>query len=1061
MESTSHVVGHLYREIESSIRAVLRPLSDGGGASSAKRKGHEAEVRTMLRSLGIGEEDDAGAAWLRIVRRGDEHGLHRRAHRDNLAAPRPVDEGYLEDIADLDHVLHTVLGKIEQRYLGYVDQLDALLAKQLPGEPDARRLQQEFPQDFVTLEYFFSRASARWMGPLVQKSFFTRLPPLEIDLETGRTAFPAWPCSRYLSRIAEEEPEKVMAAIRSVPPTENILIHQDLAEAVGKACSTCPASAAEWAEQEARWVAQQEHLGWLLPEKLAELAARLAASCQARVALELVTQLLDIMPDPEQEEKMRKAAGDDEPIFARAFFSPNPGSRASRWDYDHVIQAITPLLAENCGPDYLGLLGGLLKKAIDLSRFPDDRTEEDAVHQEWVEDYSYIWRKAVEYGSRPADDIKDALVTAVRDVAELLAEAGDTHVLQLVENKRWTYKVFGRIGLHLRRKSPQLDEHGTKQMLADRSIWEDPAFRHELWRLSEAAAEQFASDSSWKTKYDRLCQEFGEPAEPEPTVRLHGPACGIQSPVTREELAAKSMDELTSFLVANPPSTQDPLDSLFEGVGPVLGSLIESDPGRFAGHAGGLGDLHVALVGNVFHGFQKAAAGKSEFDWQPVLRLAAASVRRVLDETATDSLWLTDKAGRYILGAVAELMAKGLKEEGVQIPFGLRDEAWAALEPLLSFDDLATTSNPEEVADPAGLVTTAINSVQGKSVEALFEYALWIARDLVATRKEDAAVSLADMDEVSNAFHRLLEKASLPLRALFGMWLPWLIKLDVGWVERNRASLFPTGDNALFEATWGGYIHYCEPYNQAFMALRGEYSRAIGLIPRHAEASGEPSDVDQRLGNHLITQYWRGQLGLESALLRGFYVAADEPLRAHVIEFVGRSLRRTEGDVPETVLTRLRDFWKWRVREVGGSGVRAKELSPYGWWFVSGKFEEGWALEQLDTAVRVACELDPIIYEVAERLAEIAKERPRDAVQALDLIVEHLPHHRVHWIESAKAVIEEALRSDDRDARATATVTINRLAERGHLELRELHSAVAGTQPGVLPTPAEPERPSQ
>jgi hypothetical protein len=51
-------------------------------------------------------------------------------------------------------------------------------------------------------QYFFSRASASWVGPLASVGFFDAPPATVVDEESGRVQFPSWPESEYLVRAA-------------------------------------------------------------------------------------------------------------------------------------------------------------------------------------------------------------------------------------------------------------------------------------------------------------------------------------------------------------------------------------------------------------------------------------------------------------------------------------------------------------------------------------------------------------------------------------------------------------------------------------------------------------------------------------------------------------------------------------------------------------------------------------------------------------------------------------------------------------------------------------------
>ena len=105
VESTTHLMSHLLREIESALRDVLEPIAHYEGRVKAKgNQTHEQEVRLILAELGLSDRDGPGAAWLDIV----QTGLHELAHRRSLERPRPFDEQFRALWGDVEIVLDAV-----------------------------------------------------------------------------------------------------------------------------------------------------------------------------------------------------------------------------------------------------------------------------------------------------------------------------------------------------------------------------------------------------------------------------------------------------------------------------------------------------------------------------------------------------------------------------------------------------------------------------------------------------------------------------------------------------------------------------------------------------------------------------------------------------------------------------------------------------------------------------------------------------------------------------------------------------------------------------------------
>ncbi len=96
--STTHLVSHALREIESSLRDVLETYKERAERIEEEKKkknvpaeeNHRKEILAILRGLGIPEDDRVAQAWLRLPGRENEFALHARAHRDNLDRARPL-----------------------------------------------------------------------------------------------------------------------------------------------------------------------------------------------------------------------------------------------------------------------------------------------------------------------------------------------------------------------------------------------------------------------------------------------------------------------------------------------------------------------------------------------------------------------------------------------------------------------------------------------------------------------------------------------------------------------------------------------------------------------------------------------------------------------------------------------------------------------------------------------------------------------------------------------------------------------------------------------------------
>ena len=84
--------------------------------------------------------------------------------------------------------------------------------------------------------------------------------------------------------------------------------------------------------------------------------------------------------------------------------------------------------------------------------------------------------------------------------------------------------------------------------------------------------------------------------------------------------------------------------------------------------------------------------------------------------------------------------------------------------------------------------------------------------------------------------------------------------------------------------------------------------------------------ADAKLGEHLITFHWRGRL--QPALLERWFELADDDVAARVMDFLGRTLNNTEGDINPEVLQRIRQLWDSRLDVIGSDAHEDDKATP-------------------------------------------------------------------------------------------------------------------------------------
>ena len=519
LESTSHIVAHLLREVESALRSVLTPwkwkeekvkyivhslgikednsememwlkagkqllrLTPGSqqklieallpilGIPQDQARlqkclifaqklqetiSHKEQIKAILQVLDIEETTQEAQIWFEFV-----ESLHRIAHRRRLDNPRPVSE--ISELWSKSELLFAVtLDKVETNFLKlWFPVIEDLLKKPQSTREEVRKLANEIPNNMVTRKYLFDHLeSPGWLIPLRGVGFFSSPPEPKQSEEEGTISFPPWPQSSYLARVAAKAPEKVCRIILEIPETSNINIHEDFIEAALNMPSNL---AAKIAKKEIKWLRNQEKLYLLLPDKLGELISYLAREGEVKTALELARILLEIQPD---------LPSPDEDEIVNQVVYPRIKTKFEIWIYEEILEKHVPILAEKAPEETLELICELLETAIEIKH-----SNKEAGGK--ATDLSHIWRCAIEDHEQPYS-LESMLVSSARDIAERVVQKEPKDLPEVVKwLEEHRYPVFRRIALHILRVSPESPLEIITKRLTDRSIFDCRHLRHE------------------------------------------------------------------------------------------------------------------------------------------------------------------------------------------------------------------------------------------------------------------------------------------------------------------------------------------------------------------------------------------------------------------------------------------------------------------------------------------------------------------------------------------------------------------------------------------------------
>jgi hypothetical protein len=1092
LESTTHFVGHSLREIESSLRDVLEPIANPTLSNpnlikcpSCKHKfsqpkqapTHKDEITAILKALDIPDTDDVAQTWLKLPGQNNEYGLHKRAHRNDLAPPRSVDQEFRQFWTEIQVIFDTVLDRFETLYSEVYRLLDELLKKLTPTKDDLKKLRLNVPNSFVTMSYFFERLqSPGWLNKLQEEAFFKNPPEPEVAFEGGGIRFLPWPQSRYLGRMASQEPEMVQKIALEIlkTGTKNALVHRDLAEA---ALVMRPVLAADWVKEATKWLKEQDYLYFSLPKKLGDLIVYLTDSEQVNVALGLVRELLAVMPNPE------------------GSYSTRVRTRCNEYYYGKILAEYIPKLVSVAGEDTLRLLCDLLSDAIRFFQLPHEKlTFEDNSHS-WYRAFEGSWQNYRHH-------VRSLLAAAVWNATELIAKENPLKIRFLVQTlESYQWRIFERIVLHLLRRFPNEVPDLIAERLADRKRLNEPIRCYEYALLLKerfaelnsevkeqiiAWIEQGPEDTSrvkaekitlyikhwqrdwlailsgslpreWQERYERLVLEIGPAKSLEPPGKVNFRQEPV-SPKLAEELAAMTMAELFAFLKEWQP-TGELLAPSRAGLAVELSKVIAQKPEDFIEEIEQFKEVEPEyMISGFLRGLQNALENYSQAQpksssWEQVIEFCSWMLKQLKNEPETKASVndLDYWEWNQICKAVVELIDAGLKVTGEnQIPLQLRSPIWTILEQLTNdpnltpgFETYYRYSNRHPI--------DSLDTIRGKAMHAIIRYALWVKQHLQGDSDGEVktAQGFDEIPEVRNLLEYHLDPKhdpSLTIRSVYGQCFSRLMNLDVDWTTQNLERIFPRDEEfqELRESAWEGYITTHDVDTNVFTMLREEYSHAIERMSVPTPEGQNRSTANECLTTHLIDLYWYGLLKLDESdrLLELFFTNAPAYNREEFIRQIGWQLHYGKFEVSNDLLERLQKLWEWRISEVRNAlptDSESSDLKWFSWWFASRNFDSNWAVTQLMEALRLAKHIH-FDEDVLHYLVVLAPSMPLATVECLNLMAESIEGDE--WFlscyqEDNRAILWAVLQSEDQQARKAAKELISRLLVRG-IDFRDL-----------------------
>ncbi len=567
--------------------------------------------------------------------------------------------------------------------------------------------------------------------------------------------------------------------------------------------------------------------------------------------------------------------------------------------------------------------------------------------------------------------------------------------------------------------------------------------------------------------YDKMHKEYGEPELADLNFSQSSfRSVETESPYTLDELTSLTFVEAVEKVSTWKPSpdTNRFEGPNLEGLSHTFGTYLAQDPVAFSREAMAVRKCGPMFVRRFFETMQQAAKDSISIDLKPVLELAQWVLSHPDDEKFDhgDDGGLVDRDWQWTRDSIASMVEEITKSHGCKgkPAYGIqyRDDLWTVIEPLVSFPAKSYIVE-NQARDPREVdwLTVMLNSTRGKAMQAVLAFAEWVGELLSGDQITPGSLEggFDAIPEVKALLEAELTRpdADFGGRAAFGSRMGLLYNIDQGWLDDHCAHIFDLRKietdpaHAFGWAAWVTFLFSSHPHRVFYRMLQDQFSYAIDQSIQLGTNEDTADKHWNRLGEHLMVLYGRGDLGSDSkagmeadnAILLRLISKTPVSIRSHAVKFVGRSLSGQKEKLPQEVLDRFADLWEIYWRDIGQQDAKNNpQSSVFGYWFSSGALDPQWSLAQLEEFVSAAPRAEPD-HLIVEHLATVCTHDPLRSVKIIQMLVMgDVEGWRIpSWKKEAKKILQIAM-SAKGDACELAKQVIDALGRRGYLEFGEL-----------------------
>ena len=1009
-----------------------------GLAEQSKKIVKRATPTQLFLAAGRAESvSEAQARFLDAQWREVSRQLPKIAHLRLAGKPRADPERLLELFAQIETML---AGRIASPIWELNQQLAEIAAIAEPGADDLNRALTLARGDALN-GFIDAVRSPAWLGLLRDAHLFDS-PPSTAQVDGGGYRATPWAASRFLVRVADQEPELVAEILRSLPATDNAMVITDMLDAA----ASMPADQAELIAERIPAL-----LGgpYVLAEanSAAELAAKLIIDGRVDAAMALVSALFAVTPV----EAVRTVYWID--VAYPTVFDTEEA-------YEDGADVVREAAVSHCPIDATSTFVQVLAELLDR--------DAQVRGSDSLSVNSHGWRAAIEDHAQNLfdHDPRNTLVAAIRDlVVSAIAAAPDkapelTAILTAQQSN-----IFRRIALHALRNCdfPEVAVL-RREALLDRDLFNDIDLHHELfllqrerfgelnpadqatvftwideepphiddirsrvadkaevqlvvdgWRQRHLAALEPALTGERRAHLDRLNAAHGTYPNPEFTMYTASGFVATEKPYTDEQLDGMAVAELLSLFDTWEPQG-DGFGGRTEGLAMAVDSAARENPEHWAAIAAQLTTAPPLYRAYLISGLASAIAVGKTFELDNVFALAAAHVDDGPPAVADDQPRVV---GRH---AIADMLRWLIEVQ----PGNARQHAepvWTLIERLAHDPE-----DDDEDDDPQWRAEAPRRAWKADDPDV----PSGTVRSLAFVAATHYAKLLPDSPQARDLIRLGLnpdQNPTLEVRAAIAAQLAMITASNPSWAAELIGPMLLDTPDELADVAWAAQLDH-RPTNIAVVRLLSATGANRFAVDYIAGKDRFSAARRQQLGTQILTAaLFEAEAGDET--LTAWFAREDGETRGRSVKAVGDALARSEV-LPKNEEA-LRKVWRTRLGELDAADP---ELAAYTSWAPAVSDHQLGAELLVETLRKDGGKLISA-QSVFDWAAEAAHTAPLDIIDMIDLVsVGSDPIQMVWNRHRLDVVIEHLVRFELTEVAEALGRLLERLSERGFGDLR-------------------------